>query len=1560
MNFVSAYRPPLHHGGPANDVMAGRIGVSESQQRKHITLLEVLPRYTVTPLLRYTVTPLLRYSLLLLLAAPAAQAATYYVRTDGNNTNTGLTNTSGGAWRTIDWAADHVSAGDVVRVQPGTYEERVTPAVNGTSVANTVTFMADGAVTVCGFDFTGNSFIRVIGFVMDSDQGSCNMQSGVVLICGTVSYLEFWNNTIRNGIGNGIRCGYGCTGVINNSLIIGNTLANFGIGNGSGMAVGTVGDNSLIAYNEVYNSHPDGFLIMGSHNRWIGNYTHDFSEASGGHSDVFQTGSNNRGWSNSLIESHFQVGVGNAGDEHTAQISHGQPGNCTGACGPMTENIFRRNVWHNVSSGGVGINQVTVGPITHIRYYNNTAADLQEYNPTVRYGLAWYGTLVNHAYILNNLEYESWGNSAASNLEVYCLSLDNSCNRAGMTYQIDYNLGYDPQGAVTFAPPFSTQLHGQWNANPQFVDYANDDFHLQSHSGARGRGGPLTATSGGGTGTTFNVLANGGGFFRADNLNLTQYGGNLVVGDVITVGDDTVRISAISGDAITVMAPFTWANGEPVYYGSNAAPDIGAYSYRPGGYDLSATYSQSGGVVTVTPSDAELVRFVVCYEDRIPTTVDNASPYTCSVGGGSLDVRVYPLYASKTLYVAATSGAPPPPDTTPPSVPTGLAAVAVSSTAINLSWTASTDAVGVAGYGIYRNGVWISSVTSGTSYISTGLVSSTSYSYRVTAYDAAGNVSALSAAASATTQAPTSPPGIPWSGILDPARAIDWSQAGVVGGIPNRTTICATLPPFASAAEINSAIQACPSGQVVYIPAGTYTLSEGIDFNGKNNVTLRGAGADKTYLNFLSGSRCRGMGANICVAASDNSYYVESPRYTANWTAGYAKGTTQITLSHTTGLSVGMVIVLDQLNDPADTGAVFACDTGGVCADQGPAGGAQPNRAQQQFTKVSAIAGNLVTISPGLYMPNWRASQSPHAWWGNSSGFSSGNGVEDLSVDNTFNTSGNRSDIYLIWCYDCWVKNVRDLNSDRNHVWLYESAHCTVRDSYFYGTRHAASQSYGVESYMGSDNLVENNIFHHIAGPLMVGGSASGLVEAYNYAFDDYYAASANWMQGSNYAHAAGTEYILHEGNEGPGFTADVIHGTHHFITAFRNYFIGWETGKTAQTVPVNLYSFTRFFNIIGNVLGRSGYHTNYESVTPSFTSPETSIFRLGDSGNLPASFEDPLVKSTLLRWGNYDTVNGTSRFLASEVPSGLSQFSNPVPSTNDLPASLYLSAKPSWWPTAIPWPSIGPDVTGGNVSGVGGHVYKIPARVCFETTSRTNGVLNFNANNCYGPVLPPPPPPPPPPPGGLATPTLDLPAYLPVNAQVSAGYTGSTPAAYFGWTFNPIDRIGAPANRGIGETSQTPARPVAGSPVHAPSAARSASFTTQTPQANLATAGLDLGPYVVTVTAYDAAGTASAPASAQVTLVSANLDQVRVYPNPWRSDRHAARSVTFDSLTIDTEIKIFTVSGHHVKTLPTSSSSITWDLTNESGDRVASGIYVYVLKADGGAKKTGQVVVIK
>ncbi|GLW68196.1 hypothetical protein Kpho02_04950 [Kitasatospora phosalacinea] len=90
-------------------------------------------------------------------------------------------------------------------------------------------------------------------------------------------------------------------------------------------------------------------------------------------------------------------------------------------------------------------------------------------------------------------------------------------------------------------------------------------------------------------------------------------------------------------------------------------------------------------------------------------------------------------------------------DTTAPTAPTGLAATTTSSS-VSLTWTASTDNVGVTGYDVYRGGTLIGS-TNNTSYTDTGLTASTAYSYTVKAKDAAGNVSAASAALSATTTA---------------------------------------------------------------------------------------------------------------------------------------------------------------------------------------------------------------------------------------------------------------------------------------------------------------------------------------------------------------------------------------------------------------------------------------------------------------------------------------------------------------------------------------------------------------------------------------------------------------------------------------------------------------------------------------------------------------------------------------------------------------------------------------------------------------------------------------
>ncbi len=575
--------------------------------------------------------------------------------------------------------------------------------------------------------------------------------------------------------------------------------------------------------------------------------------------------------------------------------------------------------------------------------------------------------------------------------------------------------------------------------------------------------------------------------------------------------------------------------------------------------------------------------------------------------------------------------------------------------------------------------------------------------------------------------------------IVSSARSIDWRRVGIPGGIPPRTTICATLSPGVTAVEIMKALTDCPSGQAVYLSAGTYRLASGISFGfAKSNVTLRGAGANQTFLVFTGVTSCGGLWASVCMQSTDTNY-VGNPANTARWTAGYTKGTTTITIDSTTSLSVGDPIILDQLNDTSDDGTIYVCDglAGGCLEDRAPGGGARPGRAQQQIVTVTAIDGNRVTISPPLYMPNWRASQNPQAWWAADPAFS--DGLEDLSID--AQDFQGISSIGIFNCSGCWVKGVRSLKSGRSHVQIHLSPRTVVRDSYFFGSQGSGSTAYGVETFGSSDSLIENNIFQQLPAPQMLSGTCSGCVWAYNYSINNVYFTAA-WLQHSIFMHSGGIDNVLLEGNVGVGMYSDAFHGTHHFITVFRNRYNGYETTgpKTNNLNPLNIWPFSRFYNIIGNVLGEAGVQGTYER-TP-FVGSGPAIYAIGTGTiNCCLGGDTPTV-ATIMRWGNYDTQTDSVRWESSEVPHTLTgpqqPFRNPVPADRVLPASFYYDAQPTWWPSGTPWPAIGPDVMGGNIANTGGHAYRIPAQDCYLTLMRgpadgTGGALSFNASDCYG-----------------------------------------------------------------------------------------------------------------------------------------------------------------------------------------------------------------------------------
>jgi MYXO-CTERM domain-containing protein len=276
----------------------------------------------------------------------------------------------------------------------------------------------------------------------------------------------------------------------------------------------------------------------------------------------------------------------------------------------------------------------------------------------------------------------------------------------------------------------------------------------------------------------------------------------------------------------------------------------------------------------------------------------------------------------------------------------------------------------------------------------------------------------------------------------------------------------------------------------------------------------------------------------------------------------------------------------------------------------------------------------------------------------------------------------------------------------------------------------------------------------------------------------------------------------LWEGNVAPQAYQDQTHGGKLSETYFRNFLTGWEscsngncspnaTAKNANLDAVSPLAFNRYGNFVANVLGTPGVSTlAYVYTDPSqFWSSSNGlahIWNLG-SGNQAVSLGgpipvDPAVLSSTMWFHNWDAFNSATMDCtgpgtpvagcpqdqrASNAPTypGLSH-----PSTT-MPPSFYYGSRPAWWSSAIPFPAIGPDVTGGNVgqctgtlntsgqyggvpatssaqcTGTGmavawdGHVNAIPAMNCFLNVmggppDGTGGVLTFDADNCYSSTI--------------------------------------------------------------------------------------------------------------------------------------------------------------------------------------------------------------------------------
>jgi chitodextrinase len=165
-------------------------------------------------------------------------------------------------------------------------------------------------------------------------------------------------------------------------------------------------------------------------------------------------------------------------------------------------------------------------------------------------------------------------------------------------------------------------------------------------------------------------------------------------------------------------------------------------------------------------------------------------------------------------------------DTTPPTAPTNLTA-ALTDISATLSWTASTDNVGVAGYQVRRNGTTLAGTITSTSFTDPGLAAGT-YTYTVVARDSAGNTSSPSTSASVTIApaeqpADTTPPSVPANFTL---ALRGYNNTELAWGVSSDDTAVAGYRVIRNGTIINaSQLYLNPSYGDSLLPPGTYTYA---------------------------------------------------------------------------------------------------------------------------------------------------------------------------------------------------------------------------------------------------------------------------------------------------------------------------------------------------------------------------------------------------------------------------------------------------------------------------------------------------------------------------------------------------------------------------------------------------------------------------------------------------------------------------------------------------------------------------------------------------------------
>jgi hypothetical protein len=629
---------------------------------------------------------------------------------------------------------------------------------------------------------------------------------------------------------------------------------------------------------------------------------------------------------------------------------------------------------------------------------------------------------------------------------------------------------------------------------------------------------------------------------------------------------------------------------------------------------------------------------------------------------------------------------------------------------------------------------------------------------------------------------------VPTAGQAGNTVPSNYAQAGY--GIPNRTTIYTTLTPNGTddTTQIQTAINNCPPNQVVQLSAGVFRVTGNGLWIHTPNMTLRGAGAGQGKSTGVNGVCEDGRGSGVFPTAdatatmivkadrATNYNYevisVSPPGVNDGWaskillTANAVQGAYSCNVATTAGLSVGMIVLVDEKTGPVtgpgnpgiglDPDIVYgpqvaiANNPGAYywfcAANNGPT--AEFARHITQLMEIATISGNTVTFTTPFH--HGLSTANDAKIFIHQHDLLRGVGIENLMVFGGYN-GDYHGNVPFVNCAYCWMKNCESFYSNGTGIGFYFCFRCELRDSFCHET---PSPIYGGNGYLTglntatSDCLFENNIMWFGNKVIVMRGTGGGNVVAYNYMDDAFGYTYCNSPEaGVNAGHYTCPHMELLEGNWSQNYKGDSFWGNSFCITVFRNYL----TAHRGARPPLNTYVYTGQSpnvsygdytsrvavdnqaygyntNFVGNVLGMNGQVLYTEPTNPGASLTGWAIEQITNAqwssgvnnknalmwniGQYQASVGDPAINgwsfidgsyTTQLRQGNWDWVTATQKWL------GLGgTYTNPVGSPQSIPASMYLTSKPAFF-GSNPWPWVDPST---------GNPTALPAKVRMDANT--------------------------------------------------------------------------------------------------------------------------------------------------------------------------------------------------------------------------------------------------